>query len=936
MSLSKIIPKESKVLGSKVIIKKTTCPYCGVGCGVDAVLATDSLANTESVESRQSTGFIESVAGSQEHPANLGRLCVKGAALNLTTESKYRLLSPKDKSGNIEWDAALDIVANRFKETISKHGPDSVAFYLSGQLLTEDYYVANKLMKGFIGSANVDTNSRLCMASAVVGYKRAFGADAVPCSYEDLELADLIVLVGSNAAWTHPVLFQRIAAAKKRRLEMNEPELKVVLIDPRKTASMDIVDLYLPIKPAADGFLFNGLLNYLIENEFIDEDYIQANTNHFSIAKANVASAGLQKTAMATGIQIEDLVKFFNWFAKTQKTISFYSQGINQSSTGSDKCNAIINCHLASAKIGKSGAGPFSITGQPNAMGGREVGGLANQLAAHMDFDQEDIDRVQRFWQSPTIADKPGLKAIDLFDAIHDGKIKAIWIMATNPAVSLPNSEHVRSALEKCDFVAVSDYVENDTSAYADIAMPATSWGEKDGTVTNSERCISRQRPLRASVGDARHDWWQLSQVAKRMGFAKKFDYQSPADIFREHAALSGFEQDKRLRDFDISALADISDQDYEDFSPMQWPITTANPSGTQRLFEDGKFFTANRKANFLVNEPSLNVSDISVQTPLLLNTGRIRDQWHTMTRTGTVANLMSNVDIPFIEMHADDIQRYQLEEGELARLSNQYGEFIGKVTASDSIQPGNVFAPIHWTDQFAYKGIVSAVVAPNVDAFSGQPESKATPVAISMLNAAKSGTKPITWAMLALHEDLSENFAQFVAEQIQDKKILYWCKSPIGEHSQHECFFLALTHSFDWESVISDIKKKHVDLEAELKIIRFVNEMHHDQRMALIDDESVKLLAYSHQDQKNLPSKSWLNQLLDDSIPSSPHALILGDTNVAGKMICSCFQVSENSIKKAIEEGCDSPERLGKALKCGTNCGSCIPELGELIARLM
>ncbi len=922
MSVSNTTLKASIVSGlttpessekSKAIIKKTTCPYCGVGCGVDALLSTGTHTKT------QTTQYIESVVGSQNHPANLGRLCVKGSALNLTTESKHRLLSPRNKSGDIDWDTALETVATCFQKTIAEHGPDSVAFYLSGQLLTEDYYVANKLMKGFIGSANIDTNSRLCMASAVVGYKRAFGADTVPCSYEDLEFADLIVLIGSNAAWTHPVLYQRIASAKQKR-----PEMKIVLIDPRKTASLDIVDLYLPINAAADGFLFNGLLHYLIENEYIDNDYIQDNTNGFYTAKSNVSHLDLQATATATGIQIEDLVTFFKWFADSDKAISFYSQGINQSSTGSDKCNAIINCHLATAKIGKPGAGPFSITGQPNAMGGREVGGLANQLAAHMDFAADDIDRVQRFWQSPTIASQPGMKAVDLFDAMHEGKIKAVWVMATNPAVSLPNSEHVRKALEKCDFVVVSDYVENDTSHYADIAMPATSWGEKEGTVTNSERCISRQRPLRESVGQARHDWWQLSQVASRMGFGEYFDYNSPADIFREHAALSGFEQEQRLRDFDISALSAITDEEYENLTPTQWPINTENPKGTKRMFEDGLFFTENRKANFLVNKPRLNASSISVETPLLLNTGRIRDQWHTMTRTGTTANLLNHIDSPFIDVHPDDIQRYKLEPGKLARLNNEYGEFIAKVIRNDSVQIGDVFAPIHWTNQFAYKAIVSAVIAPNSDPYSGQPESKATPVSIKMLDAQR-------WAILALHSDLSGDFEKLLTNKLKDEEVLYWCKAPIGKHSQHECFFLALNEVFEWDSSLLEITKQHSQLQA----IRFADEMNHDQRIALIEDECVKLIMYSHQQQDKLPSKMWLGEFMDEAVPDSPYRLILGESQPADKIICSCFQISENRIQQAIEDNCDSIEKLGDKLKCGANCGSCIPELKVLLQKI-
>ncbi len=890
--------------GNKII--KTTCPYCGVGCGVDAILSKQT----------KDSSYIESVSGNKDHPANKGRLCVKGSALDLTTESHHRLYSPRYQSEDISWTKAIDTIASRFSETIAEHGPDSVAFYLSGQLLTEDYYVANKLMKGFIGSANVDTNSRLCMASAVVGYKRAFGADAVPCSYEDLELSDLIILIGSNAAWTHPVLYQRIAAAKKQR-----PNMKVVLIDPRETASVDIADLHLAIKPSSDGFLFNGLLRFLIDKNHIDNNFIQAHTNHFDRVVDQVSTIDINSTSLNTGINIEQLTTFYHWFAQTEKTISFYSQGINQSATGSDKCNAIINCHLATAKIGKPGTGPFSITGQPNAMGGREVGGLANQLAAHMDFDDDDVDRVQRFWQSPTIAKTPGLKAVDMFDAIHDGKIKAVWIMATNPAVSLPNSDHIRNALKKCDFVAVSDYVENDTCQYADIILPATAWGEKDGTVTNSERRISRQRPLRKRIGDARHDWWQIVEVAKKMGFSEHFNYESPADIFREHAALSGFEQHIKLRDFDISALSSLSQDEYENLEPVQWPINAKNPTGTKRLFTDHTFYTPNKKANFIVGEPSLNVHKITPSTPLLLNTGRIRDQWHTMTRTGTSAKLLSHVSAPFIDVHPSDIQSYNLENQKLAKISNQFGEFIGVVNENSGIHIGNIFAPIHWTDQFAKDSIISAVISSENDPFSGQPESKAIPVSISPFQSDR-------WAVIAIDKVIINHFNDFLQTSLASKNITYWSKSLCGKESQNEVFLLGISADLVW----NDFVKQLLQHFKHLHTIQFTDEINQDERISLIQDSSVQLTLYSHQEKEKLPSTTWLSNLLDKPVPKSPYTLILGETSPAEKIICSCFQVSEATITEAIIEGSLSTESLGKKLKCGTNCGSCIPELQGLI----
>lgn len=550
---------------------ETTCPYCGVGCGVTATTTDNAILTIE---------------GSSAHPANKGKLCIKGTNLAETSTIQGRLSHPKINGSVASWDQALTLAAAEFSNTVEEHGPESIAFYLSGQLLTEDYYVANKLMKGFIGSANVDTNSRLCMASAVAAHKRAFGEDVVPCNYADIDHCDLIVLTGSNTAWAHPILFQRIQAAKQQR------DIKVVVIDPRRTTTCDIADLHLPITPGSDGALFNGLLSYLIKTKSIDQDYIDTHTEGF--AKTKVATQlDLESTAKTTGLSNSLLRTFFDLFVSHEKTLTLFSQGINQSSSGTDKANAIINCHLATGRIGKIGQGPFSITGQPNAMGGREVGGMANQLAAHMDFDAAHLDRVQRFWQAPNLINGPGLKAVDMFDALGRGEIKAIWIMGTNPAVSLPDSNKVRRALADCPFVVVSDCIEHtDTNRFANLLLPAQGWGEKDGTVTNSERCISRQRRILPPLPGALPDWEIICRVARKMGFAEAFNYANAADIFSEHAQLSGFENNgERL--FDISNLAALSTQEYESLEPTYWPTDT-------RPFHDSHYSTASGKAQFI------------------------------------------------------------------------------------------------------------------------------------------------------------------------------------------------------------------------------------------------------------------------------------------------------------------------------------------------
>ncbi|WP_301387354.1 molybdopterin-dependent oxidoreductase, partial [Thalassolituus sp. UBA2590] len=560
---------------------QTTCPYCGVGCGVDISGTQEDIAP---------------VAGMKSHPANFGRLCVKGSALHDTLGHADRLLHPTMNGQTTDWDTALNLVADKIRQVISTHGPEAVAFYGSGQLLTEDYYVANKLMKGFIGSANMDTNSRLCMASAVASYKRSIGSDTVPGCYEDLEQADLLVITGSNAAWAHPILFQRMAAAKKAR-----PDMKVVVIDPRKTATCDIADLHLPIKPGSDTTLFNALLTYLHQQNALDTHFIEQCSENISAAldAASQAAADFSSLADITDVSQQDLETFFAWFRDMPKTVTFYSQGVNQSVDGTDKANSIINLPLATGRIGKPGACPFSITGQPNAMGGREVGGLANQLAAHMDFSPADRDRVRRFWQSPRIAEKPGLKAVDLFNEVKSGKIKFLWVMSTNPLVSMPDADDVKEAMKHCELVVVSDCMANtDTTAAAHVLLPAASWGEKNGTVTNSERRISRQRGFLPPPGEARPDWWIITQVARRLGFGKEFPYEHPADIFDEHARLSMFEN-KGTRDFDLSGLTNMSREQYDALAPVQWPVNDKYPSGRARFYDDGYFYTESGKAKF-------------------------------------------------------------------------------------------------------------------------------------------------------------------------------------------------------------------------------------------------------------------------------------------------------------------------------------------------
>ncbi|WP_408679933.1 molybdopterin oxidoreductase family protein [Vibrio chagasii] len=716
---------------------KSTCAYCGVGCGIE-VRPTAS-------------GKLE-VRGDKDHPSNYGKLCTKGAALGDTVTPIGRLTQPMQRvaSGQqlLPWSSASQLVADKFKQAIEEHGPDSVAFYVSGQLLTEDYYVANKLMKGFIGSANIDSNSRLCMASSVVGHKRAFGTDTVPVCYEDLEQAEVVVITGSNLAWCHPVLFQRLRAAKQAN-----PDMKVVVIDPRYTDSCEIADIHLALESGSDVALFNGLLAYLDDNDKLDSDYIEHHTQGFTEAirtatdyRYTESGWGKKSVPDLTGLSEQQLEQFYHLFASNEKVLTIYSQGVNQSTQGCDKVNAIINCHLATGKIGKPGMGPFSVTGQPNAMGGREVGGLANTLAAHFEFgDPQSHRTVSEFWQTDNLATYAGLKAIDLFDAMNEGKIKAVWIMATNPVVSLPDSEKIKTALEKCPFVVVSDCIaDTETTRLADVVLPAQGWSEKSGTVTNSERRISRQRRVLPSPGEAKPDWWILKEVAQKMGFRDQFDYRHEGEIFKEYCEMTALSNETgKARDLCLIGLTQLDEKGYGELTPQQWPVLKYQPEIIeQRMFTNGEFFTESGKAQFIAVEHDKPIADTSVEFPLIMNTGRIRDQWHTMSRTGLAAGLGEHTPEPFVAMHPDTVAELGLEEfgldafnhatiNPVVKVRSAQGECQARLVVTKEMRREQVFMPIHWNAPTAKDSKPCDLILPHTDAASGQPEFKHTPVVV-------------------------------------------------------------------------------------------------------------------------------------------------------------------------------------------------------------
>ncbi|MEH2568204.1 nitrate reductase [Bradyrhizobium sp. AZCC 2289] len=875
---------------------RTTCAYCGVGCGV---LATPDGRGGAAI------------SGDPEHPANFGRLCSKGSALGETLGLEDRLLYPmircdKGTLERVAWSDALDHVAHRFQHIIARDGPGAVAFYLSGQLLTEDYYVANKLMKGFIGSANVDTNSRLCMASSVAGHRRAFGADTVPGCYEDLDEADLLVLVGSNAAWCHPVLFQRMLANKQAR------GARIVVIDPRRTDTAGDADLFLGLKPGTDTALFSGLLAHLADHGALDRDYIDRYTAGFdeAIARARSMAGSVRATALATGLSESDVAAFFQMFANTPRVVTLYSQGVNQSAQGTDKVNAIVNCHLATGRIGKIGASPFSLTGQPNAMGGREVGGLANQLAAHMAFTPSDIDRVRRFWKAPRIATHEGLKAVQMFEGVARGEIKALWVMGTNPAVSLPDADAARAALKKLELFVVSENVRsNDTvDAGAHVLLPAEAWGEKSGTVTNSERRISRQRAFLDAPGEAKPDWWIVGEIAKRLGFGAAFDFNSAADVFREHAALSAFENDG-ARDFDIGALKAVSDEGFDAMAPVQWPIRL-NEQPQARFFGEGGFFSNDNRARFIAPEIPALRTETTAARPLRLNTGRIRDQWHTMTRTGASPRLGQHLPEPFVEIHPDDAARHGVADGDFARVTTDYGQCTLRVVVSERQQRGMLFAPIHWSEANATGARVGALVAPHTDPYSGQPENKATPASIAPYEYVFGGfalsRKPLALPGHAWVARVAVNggYGYLFADNADLTGWQSWLKSRAG-------------HDFaEYKDFGGGVYRAASFAGDRIETCLFIG----PARDA--GDWNVVKGLFAADTLSNVQRRMLLSGKSADGLAS------------AGPIVCACFGVGRSTICDAIGAGARSAAEIGAKLKAGTNCGSCIPELKRLIAQ--
>ncbi|KQT77812.1 nitrate reductase [Methylobacterium sp. Leaf466] len=869
---------------------KTTCPYCGVGCGV---LATPDGQGGAAI------------AGDPSHPANFGRLCSKGSALGETLSLDGRLLHPSVDGARASWDAALSTVADGFARIAAKHGPEAIAFYLSGQLLTEDYYVANKLAKGFIGTPNVDTNSRLCMSSAVAAHKRAFGSDTVPGCYEDLDEADVIVLVGSNTAWCHPILFRRMVDARTRR------GTKLVVVDPRRTQTGEEADLFLGLEPGTDTALFSGLFVHLVETGAIDRRFVTEHTTDFEAAleRARTIAPDVPATARATGLAIADVAAFFALFAATPRVVTAFSQGVNQSAQGTDKGNAIINCHLATGRIGKPGCGPFSLTGQPNAMGGREVGGLANMLAAHMGFSAPDVDRVRRFWDAPAIVTGEGRKAVALFEGIRAGTVKALWVMGTNPLVSMPQADTIRESMGQLDLYVVSEAVDDSDTVRArgrtTVLLPALAWGEKDGTVTNSERRISRQRGFLPAPGEARADWAVMADVGRRLGFGAAFRFDGPAAVFREHAALSGFEN-AGSRDFDLTGVGAITDAAYDDAAPLQWPLRDSG-DGQARLFADGRFFTPDRRARFIAVEAPALASTPGPDFPFVLNTGRVRDHWHTMTRTGKSQRLSAHRAVPFVEIHPDDAAAAGLANGDLARVATFHGSAVLEVMVTAGVRPGSLFAPFHWSDATASDARVGALVRGVPDPVSGQPELKATPAAVAPVAYRHRGF------LLA-------------RAPIRPPAGWWWARATVQGGSGLQ---------FATQDSSREVALAMRGLFQGLDVADYADHGRGRYRCAVYDEgRLVACLALARSAERPDWEAEKAYFAAPALEPSARRALLSGraETASAGPTVCACHGVGLDVVAAAIAAGAGSVEAVGAACRAGTNCGSCIPEIRKML----
>lgn len=942
----------------------STCPYCGVGCGV--IIESDGA---------QITG----VRGDPTHPANFGRLCTKGSTLHLTASQpvalQTRLLQPQHRTTRnaaptpLPWDAALDLAADRLATTIAQHGPDAVGFYVSGQLLTEDYYVFNKLAKGLIGTNNIDTNSRLCMSSAVAGYKQTLGADAPPACYDDVNHAQCLFIVGSNAAWAHPILFRRIEDARAAN-----PGMKIIVADPRRTDTVGLADLFLPVQPGSDVMLFNGMLHLMLWEGWTDAAYIAAHTTGFEELKALVRDCTPDRVAQVCGISVADLTTAAKWFATSKATLSLYCQGLNQSSSGTAKNASLINLHLATGQIGKPGAGPFSLTGQPNAMGGREVGGLANLLSAHRDLaNPQHRAEVAALWGVADVPSKPGKTAVEMFQAAADGEIRALWIACTNPAQSMPDQATVRRALQRAEFVVVQEaFATAATCAYADLLLPATTWGEKTGTVTNSERRISRVRPAVPAPGEARHDWAIAVQFAHlleaqlRPGQPTLFPYttehadQGAETVWNEHR------ESTRGRDLDITGL---SWQMLESAGPQQWPCpadpagsshgdgnATALPAGRRdigktRLYEDGVFPTADGRARFAAHAWQPTAEQRESRYPFSLTTGRLRDQWHGMTRTGTLGRLFGHVAEPTVQLHPQDMERRGLKNGELVHVTSKRGTIVVPAQADTTVGLSQAFMAMHWGSEFlsgcsSTGERLAGVNALTTSAYcptSKQPELKHA--AVKILKAELPWTLlAMAWLPAASAQDTRQTLSALMEQFPFASCVPFSNNTPLDRPGDERTGVLlrAAAHEAPPDATVEHIESL-LGLQGS-DTLRYADKKRGQRRAARLLRHGNATTLEGIVLAGDTSAEAWLKTLLQEELPAQTYGRLLlvpgAHAPVAvqsrGKPVCTCFNVTDAAITAQLAHcrGTDEDRlaQLQGQLRCGTNCGSCVPELKRMV----
>lgn len=891
-------------------ITASTCCYCGVGCGV--LIEHDGEK-------------ILGVAGDPSHPANFGKLCSKGSTLHLTGDLDARALYPELRlakglaRSRTDWDSALDHAANVFAETIREHGPDSVAFYISGQLLTEDYYAFNKLARALVGTNNIDSNSRLCMSSAVVGYKRSLGADAPPCNYEDLEQSDCVLIVGSNMAYAHPVLFRRLEEAKAKR-----PHMQVIVVDPRRTDTCDLADLHLAILPGSDVALFHGILHILMWEGWIDRTYIDAHTEGFDALKTLVRDYNPQMVSELCGISQENLQNCARMIGQAPRFLSLWCMGLNQSTAGSAKNSALINLHLATGQIGKVGSGPFSLTGQPNAMGGRETGSLSNLLPGHREAANADHRaEVADYWGVDALPESTGLTAIELFEAVREGKIKALWIACTNPAQSLPDQNKVHEALAACPFVVVQEaFFTTETCHYADLLLPAASWGEKEGTVTNSERRVSHVRRAVSAPAEARPDWAITTDFARRLeqllrpGLPSLFAFDSPQELFEEYKHLTA------KRDLDLSGLsyAILDNQ-----GPQQWPFPAGASQGTARLYGDGRYPTANGRAQFQAEPFRAAKEKREARFPLTLNTGRLRDQWHGMSRTGTAARLFGHVEEAVLSLHPDELRRRRLQNGDLIKVRSRRGSLIVPVQGDDSVRSGQAYLPMHWGNRFL-KGLGTNVLTqPAFDPLSKQPELKHAGIEVEKVE--------LPWAFFALVEGEVQSRFEALRPLFED---FAYANLNLTGRDRPALLIRAASAVAPEPELLAQIDRL-LGLH-EGPVLAYDDPRRAVGKRVRIEDGRITAIRLAGE----TAARDWLKSLWSEGQAdadlrrwllaplSTPPGTASGKKT--SKTLCNCLNVSEDAVCAGIARGLDL-NGLKQELKCGTSCGSCVPEIKRLLA---